>query len=800
MAALVGALALPLTTTTAHASASPSATDVAAPSDTDTTFRELELGDAKPEGARDRTAVVDSGVRTVDEFTVLGISWAATETDVTARYRTRADGRWTPWRETGAGEGEQGETRTNSDALVVPPSTAVEVEVRTAAGPVNDVKVVLIDGGEGFAQESAAAAASRSAAQSAVAASSMPRPAIISRAQWGADESMRTCSPDYTTTTSAAAVHHTVSSNTYSAEAAAGVVRGIYAYHTRAESSGGRGWCDIGYNALVDRFGRVYEGRAGSFDQSVVGVHTGGFNSRTFGVSVIGDHSTTVPSAQVLEGVSQAIAWKFATERILANTTVTMVSGGGASKYPEGTPVTFHTIYAHRDAAQTACPGEQLYARIQQVRDRVAALANDVVHASPLAIWESTSTTAGSVRVAGWAFDPESTQSLVVDVVVDGVSHPVLAGDDRPDVAAAYPGAGAAHGFRAEVPLAPGEHTVCPWVRNVGNGADQLLGCRRVTVTNTAPVGFLDRVTATRSTIQVAGWALDADVAGPVQVHVYAGPTFIGALTADRDRPDIAAAFPQAGGAHGFTGEIPVAAGRHRVCVYAINAPAGVNPSLGCAQVDVVNATPVGFLDAVGSDGSSVRVEGWALDTDDATAPVQVHVYAGSTFVGAVTADQARQDIAAAYPGAGAAHGFAANLPIAAGRHRICVYAINAPAGVNPGLGCRQVDVVNPEPVGFVDEVVRTSPQSVRVSGWAVDTGAGAGPVQVHVYAGASFLGAVSADQARPDVGAAYRWAGERHGFSFEVPLAAGPARVCVYAINVPAGVNPSVGCRDVAS
>ena len=93
------------------------------------------------------------------------------------------------------------------------------------------------------------------------------------------------------------------------------------------------------------------------------------------------------------------------------------------------------------------------------------------------------------------------------------------------------------------------------------------------------------RVTATSSTIQVAGWALDADVAGPVQVHVYAGPTFIGALTADRDRPDIAAGFPQAGGAHGFTGEIPVAAGRHRVCVYAINVPAGVNPSVGCRDV-----------------------------------------------------------------------------------------------------------------------------------------------------------------------------------------------------------------------
>src|SRR6185437_4425622 len=77
-------------------------------------------------------------------------------------------------------------------------------------------------------------------------------PAIISRAEWGADESLRCGSPQYDNGVRAAVVHHTAGSNDYSPQESAGIVKAIYTYHSKT-----LGWCDIAYNALVDKYGQV---------------------------------------------------------------------------------------------------------------------------------------------------------------------------------------------------------------------------------------------------------------------------------------------------------------------------------------------------------------------------------------------------------------------------------------------------------------------------------------------------------------------------------------------------------------
>ena len=294
-----------------------------------------------------------------------------------------------------------------------------------------------------------------------------------------------------------------------------------------------------------------------------------------------------------------------------------------------------------------------------------------------------------AVRVQGWALDPDTTDPIMVHVYVDGQPTGTLANQSRPDVGAAFPGWGDSHGFLVDIPVAEGPHSVCAWAINQPVGYNPLLGCSNVTVVNSSPIGFVDSVRATQSSVIVSGWALDRDVSGPIQVHVYIDAQATG-LVADGPRPDIAAAFPGQGPGHGFSAEIPTAAGTHRVCIYAINQPVSTNPTLGCTTVTVVNATPVGFLDQVTGSAGSVSLAGWALDADT-TAPLQMHVYIDGQFAGAVPADGSRPDVGAAYPGQGALHGFSGAFAVPAGNHIVCAYAINQPAGFNPTIGCRTV-------------------------------------------------------------------------------------------------------------
>jgi hypothetical protein len=409
-------------------------------------------------------------------------------------------------------------------------------------------------------------------------------PAIITRAQWGADESMRTCRPDLSTEVVAAAIHHTASTTAYSAADVPGLLRGFLAYHTRPEAAGGRGWCDIGYNFLVDQFGRVFEGRAGGVDVPVVGVHTGGFNSRTFGVAAIGTYDTVSPTPAMTEAISQLVAWKFAMHRIMGSGTVSMVSGGGATKFPAGTVVTFPTIFAHRDVQYTSCPGQRLYDQLGAIRARVAALTDVASAATPYGGWDSTTTTAGSITVSGWFIDPDLSAPITVRVSVDGVETRAVADLDRPDIGRLFPAYGPRHGYSVTASATGGTHVVCVRAVNVGEGSDRILGCRYVTVTNTPPIGQVDSVTLDQSTgtATVSGWALDRDTSQPIAVHVYVdtGGT---ATTANRDRPDLASISPTTN--HGFQVTVRVPAGNHRLCVYAINTPAGDNPSLGCRTV-----------------------------------------------------------------------------------------------------------------------------------------------------------------------------------------------------------------------
>jgi hypothetical protein len=188
---------------------------------------------------------------------------------------------------------------------------------------------------------------------------------------------------------------------------------------------------------------------------------------------------------------------------------------------------------------------------------------------------------AGSVQVGGWALDPDTPAPTDVHVYVDGQGTALTAAGDRPDIAAAFPGYGAAHGFSATLAAPPGLHVVCAYGINVGAGATSVIGCRLVLVPDTSPFGSLDVVGGVPGGVSVAGWAIDPDTPAPIQVHVYVDSSGT-ALDAGQPRPDVAAAYPSAGAAHGFSAVVSAPPGLHVVCAYAINVGGGATTTLGC--------------------------------------------------------------------------------------------------------------------------------------------------------------------------------------------------------------------------
>lgn len=319
-------------------------------------------------------------------FSAVGVTWVRdpTVTGVTVQLRTRdRDGTWSAWstvEQDGPGEVSPGvEARGGTAPVWTGVARGVEVIVQAADGSTpRDVQLELIDPGSSPADGQLGAPAITDRAGAA-----MAMPPIYSRAQWGADESLMTWQPEYAPTLKAATLHYTVSANDYTAAEVPAILRSIYAYHAVS-----RGWGDIGYNVLVDRFGRAWEGRAGGLASTVIGAHAGGFNTATTGVSMIGNYDVAPVPQVVLNAVADVMAWKLSLYGVDPNATTTLVSaGGGTAKFPAGTSVTLPTIFGHRDVGNTADPGRYGYPRIPELRAlvtaRIASLGSAVMPSVP---------------------------------------------------------------------------------------------------------------------------------------------------------------------------------------------------------------------------------------------------------------------------------------------------------------------------------------------------------------------------------------------------------------------------------
>ncbi|MCZ4122838.1 peptidoglycan recognition protein family protein [Streptomyces sp. H39-S7] len=195
-----------------------------------------------------------------------------------------------------------------------------------------------------------------------------PRPRIVTRAGWGADEKLRESGFGYTGTVKVVFVHHTATGNDYACSGAPAVIRSIYRYHV--ESSG---WRDIGYNFLIDKCGNIYEGRAGGVAKPVMGAHTMGFNTDSSGVAVLGTFTSASAPAASVKAVAQLAAWKLGLHGGNPTGTTHLVSGG-ANLYKKGSSVKLNVISGHRDGFATECPGAKLYGQLGGARKTAADL------------------------------------------------------------------------------------------------------------------------------------------------------------------------------------------------------------------------------------------------------------------------------------------------------------------------------------------------------------------------------------------------------------------------------------------
>lgn len=306
----------------------------------------------------------------VPAFSLLGLTWATERPselyngEVSIAVRTAdAAGRWSPWQAMGIDDAfdTAKQERTGSEPLWTGAAHGLEVIVSgSGARSPRDLRLALIDPAR-LAGDGAAHPRTFST-----------RPDVLTRKAWKADERQMTWRPEYADTIRAVCFHHTETSNKYDAEDVPAILRSIYHFHAVT-----RKWGDIGYNAVVDKFGRVWEGRFGGLDRPVIGAHAGGFNYRSGGISMLGSFTKDDVPKVMREAAAKWIGWKLGTYDRDAHGTISM-TGGPNTMYRREVTVTLPSVWPHRQTSKTDCPGDGGMRAIANVRDLSSRVIKNV--------------------------------------------------------------------------------------------------------------------------------------------------------------------------------------------------------------------------------------------------------------------------------------------------------------------------------------------------------------------------------------------------------------------------------------
>lgn len=371
-----------------------------------------------------------------EPFTLVGLTWLGDiEAGTKFKVRVRELGNWTEWITFDSSEYHQAsaedgsDARSGTDPLLTALADGIEIEMDSPSGSTPlDLRVTLANSEvtdqdrsvalrnsnpvKNLKQLTAVKSASVQSFASSPTGAQIARPNIVSRADWGANESWRDPVPKMGTKILAGIVHHTASTNNYKAEQSPAQMRILYAYFTKSLK-----YADMGYHFLVDKYGTIYEGRSGCAVKEknpcdgaalpVQGAHTAGFNVNTFSVSAIGNYDVLAPEnpQAMVNSMASLIAWKLAPYGLDPNTEtkVTSTDTSGSSKYRKGQVATIKVISAHRDVGKTACPGRYLYPYMDEIRAEAAKLLTPTIQ---------------DVAIAPKVLEPEQEDSVTISAVV----------------------------------------------------------------------------------------------------------------------------------------------------------------------------------------------------------------------------------------------------------------------------------------------------------------------------------------------------------------------------------------------
>lgn len=184
------------------------------------------------------------------------------------------------------------------------------------------------------------------------AAHAAPAPRCYTRTEWSARPPKSATqvigAPDHIV------IHHTASPNVTDYSLAAAYAQSHWIQDLHMDTNG---WIDSGQQLTISRGGYLMEGRSKSLSsirngQNVLGAQTANHNSHTIGIEHEGIYvSQNVPTA-LFDMSVLTCAWLCTTYGLDPHA----------------------AIVGHRDYNSTQCPGDVFYARLPELRDRVAAV------------------------------------------------------------------------------------------------------------------------------------------------------------------------------------------------------------------------------------------------------------------------------------------------------------------------------------------------------------------------------------------------------------------------------------------